>query len=83
MLRRELMNDLYTLVVRGTGSFVMQRGQVPQKVHLYVSKFAVETNRDRPLAYCAKHLLRTYCDLESRRNCSIIVTVDEKQLASI
>ena len=35
------------------------------------------------LAYCAKHLLRTYCDLESRRSCSFIVTADEKQLASI
>ena len=38
---------------------------------------------NRSLAYCAKHLLRTYCDLESRSNCSIIVTADEKQLASI
>ena len=38
---------------------------------------------NRRLAYGAKHLLRTYCDLESRSNCSIIVTADEKQLASI
>ena len=38
---------------------------------------------NRRLAYCAKHLLPMYCDLESRRNCSIIVTADEKQLASI
>ena len=38
---------------------------------------------NRRLAYCAKHLLRRYCDLESRSNCSILVTADEKQLASI
>ena len=58
-------------------------GRYPRKGTFRCQSLLLKQIGNRRLSYCTKHLLLMYCDLESRRNCSIIVTADEKQLASI